>query len=72
MIQGRFFIFINIYIVIEMDRLREINQEYDQWQKELSIREMKLRPSYFIEKDTDMLDAMIGMIGIKEKKLHRK
>lgn len=55
-----------------MDRLREINQEYDQWQKELSIREMKLRPSYFIEKDTDMLDAMIGMIGIQEKKLHRQ
>lgn len=55
-----------------MDRLREINQEYDQWQKELSIREMKLRPSYFIEKDTDILDAMIGMIGIQEKKLHRQ
>ena len=55
-----------------MDRLEKINQEYAQWQKELSIREMKLRPSYFIEKDTDMLDDMIGMIGIQEKKLHRQ
>lgn len=55
-----------------MERLDKINQDYTRWQKELSIREMKLRPSYFIEKDTDMLDAMIGMIGIQEKKLHRQ
>ena len=55
-----------------MDRLEEINGEFWEWQKELSIREMKLRPSCFIEKDTDMLDDIIGMIGIQEKKLHRK
>ena len=55
-----------------MDRLEEINGEFWEWQKELSIREMKLRPSCFIEKDTDMLDDMIGMIGIQEKKLHRQ
>ena len=55
-----------------MDRLEKINQEYAQWQKELSIREMKLRPSYFIEKDNDKLNGMLEIIGIKEKKLHRK
>ena len=55
-----------------MEKLDEINVQYEDWQKELSIREMKLRPSYFIEKDTDMLDDMIGMIGIQEKKLHRQ
>lgn len=55
-----------------MDRLEEINQEYTLWQKELSIREIKLRPSYFIEKNNDSLDKMLDMIGIQEKKLHRK
>lgn len=70
--RGDFLIFVNIYISIEMDRLEEINQEYTLWQKELSIREMRLRPSYFIEKNNDSLDKMLDMIGIQEKKLHRK
>ena len=51
-----------------MDRLEEINQEYAQWQKELSIREMKLRPSYFIEKDTDRTVTVQATSDEKTKK----
>ena len=47
-----------------MDRLEEINQEYAQWQKELSIREMKLRPSYCIEKEIGFKPSLFFFIKI--------
>lgn len=52
--------------------VEEINRQYTEWQKDLSIREMRLRPSYFIEKDNDKLDFLLDCIGIKMKTLHRK
>lgn len=54
------------------NRLQEINDQYWKWQKELSVRLLCLRPYSRIEKDIDKLDTMLEMIGIKEKKLHRK
>lgn len=53
------------------NRLQEINDQFWKWQKELSVRLLCLRPYSRIYKDIDKLDAMLDMIGIKEKKLHK-
>lgn len=53
------------------NRLQEINDQYWNWQKELSVRLLSLRPYIRIAKDTDKLDFMLDIIGIQEKKLHK-
>lgn len=57
-----------------MDRLDQINQEYADWQKELSIKEQRLRPlkPQKFHPDMDKIDFMLDCIGIKMKELHRK
>lgn len=54
-----------------MGRLEKINDEFWNWQKELSVRLLSLRPYSRIEKDTEKLDFMLDIIGIQEKKLHK-
>lgn len=54
---------------MEHNYLDEINSQYEYWQKELSIREMKLKPPGHFHKDTQKLDYILSLIDIKEKRL---
>jgi len=56
-----------------MERLDEINVQYEDWQKELGVKEQRLRPlrPQKFHPDMDKLDFLLDCIGIKMKTLHK-